>query len=203
MLRRLSRSLPAMAAVVALAFAGAASLAIAGDGPRDHGDRWGHHHGWHGHHHERCGWKRVSGLDEFWLTSHIQTNRFEIAGGTLAQQRAVTDEVRALGAELVRDHTAALEQAEAVASKVGVAIPDRPSPLQDWAGRAVAQFGGIEFDRWFADLNVAGHMQAITETSFEVKRGCNRKVRGLAAAALPVLQRHLEHAQAVLRSLSD
>jgi len=200
MLRRLARSLPALAAVLALVLMSAISVAVANGSHRDHHPG---HGGWHSHGHHGCAWKHVSGLDERWLTGHIETNLFEIAGGQAAEQKAATPQVRELAAELVRDHTAALEQAQAVASKLHVAIPDRPAPLQEWALRAVQQFGGVDFDRWFADLQVEGHKQAIVEASIEADRGCNRKVRTLAAASLPVLQTHLEHAQAVLEGLSD
>jgi putative membrane protein len=203
---RPSRSLPALLAAVAVMLGGTLSLALAGDGQRHHrGDghhAHGHGHG-HGHGHKSCSWKRVSGLDERWLTVHIETNLFEIAGGEAALDRAVTDDVRGLAAELVRDHSAALAEAQALAEKLGIAVPDRPSPLQDWALRAVSQFEGVDFDRWFADLQVAGHRQAIVEAATEAKRGCNRKVRGLAVASLPVLQAHLEHAEAVLAGLDD
>jgi putative membrane protein len=196
--------MPALAAVFALALTSAVSLAVAGGGHREHHGSHGHGHGgWQSHGHHGCSWKHVSGLDERWLTVHIQTNLFEISGGRAAEPKATTPEVRELAAELVRDHTAALEQAKAVAGKVGVAIPNRPAPLQEWSLRAVQQFGGADFDRWFADLQVEGHKQAIVEASFEAARGCNRKVRGLAAASLPVLQAHLEHAQSVLGAVSD
>jgi predicted outer membrane protein len=200
MSRRLSRYMPALAAVLVLALTSAASFAVAANGDRDHRRS---HGGWHSQGHHGCSWKHVSGLDERWLTVHIETNLFEIAGGQAAESKATTPAVRELAAELVRDHTAALEQAQAVATKVHVAIPDRPAPLQEWALRAVQQFGGVDFDRWFADLQVEGHRQAIVEASTEADRGCNRKVRGLAEASLPVLREHLEHAEAVLGDLSD
>jgi predicted outer membrane protein len=192
---RMSRAVPALAAALAFMLMGAVSLAAAGDGSPGHRGHHGHH-GHHGH-----SWKHTSALDERWLTVHIQTNLFEIAGGNAAQAKATTAAVRDLGAELVRDHTAALAQAQAVAEKVGIPVPDRPSPLQEWAGRAVQQFSGAGFDRWFADLQVAGHEQAIVEATTEAEKGCNHKVRALAKASLPILQMHLEHAQAVLAGL--
>jgi putative membrane protein len=196
--RSLFRSLPALAAVLAVALVGATSFAVAGQGHDPHGGWWGHGHG---HGHKASHGKRVSGLDERWLKVHAQTNLFEIAGGKLAQARATTDAVRGLGAELVADHTAAQAQTEAVAAKVGVVLPTEPAPLQQWASRAVAQFQGAKFDRWFADLNVEGHKQAIVEASTEAAKGCNPYVRGLAASSLPVLERHLAHAQAILAAL--
>jgi len=189
MLRQLLRSIPALAAVLAVALAGAASFAIAGD-DRGHADN---HDGWHG--------KRVSGLDERWLMVHTETNLFEIAGGQAALEKATSDEVKALAAQIVADHQAALEQTTAVAQRLGIALPDEPAPLQQWALRAVNRFRGAKFDRWFTDLQVQGHKQAITEAETEVERGHNREVRALAAASLPVLREHLEHAEAVLAGL--
>jgi len=198
--RHLFRSLSALAAVLALALFGAGSLALAGDG-HGHGDRSSG--GWHshGHGHKFCHGKRLSGLDERWLKVHIETNLFEIAGGQAAVDRATTADVRELAAHLVADHTAALAQATELARRLGVEVPDAPAPLQQWAMRAVNEFSGLDFDRWFTDLQVEGHKQAITEATTEAERGCNRKVRALAEASLPVLQAHLEHAQAVLANL--
>jgi putative membrane protein len=199
MSRRLARMIPALAAALVVALLGAGSFAIAGDGGRHHHDSWSHGHG-HGHGHGQC-YSRVSGLDEFWLRSHIQTNLFEIAGGQAALERATVPEVRELAQHLVTDHTAALEQATAVAQRVGVPVPTEPTPLQAWSLRAVTELtDDAEFDVWFADLQVQGHLQAIAETEAEVARGCNFKVRRLAANALPVLQAHLEHARAALEA---
>src|SRR4051794_5295731 len=200
MVRSLFRSVPTLAAVLAVALVGATSFAVAGDGHGRHGGSWGHGHG---HGQKGCHGKRVSGLDERWLKVHAETNLFEIAGGDLAQAKATTDAVRGLGAELAADHTAAQAQTEAVAAKVGVNLPNAPAPLQQWASRAVAQFHGAKFDRWFADLNVEGHKQAIIEASTEAEKGCNSKVRSLAASSLPVLEMHLEHAQAILADLTE
>jgi putative membrane protein len=202
MVRYLFRSVPALAALLAVALVSAASFAVAGDGHGRHDRSWDHRHG-HGHGHKACYGKRVSGLDERWLKVHVETNLFEIAGGEAALEKATTDEVRELAAHLVADHTAALEQATALAQKLGFEVPDKPAPLQQWALRAVNEFSGTDFDRWFTDLQVEGHRQAITETATEAARGCNRKVKGLAEASLPVLQAHLEHAEAILRGLDD
>jgi putative membrane protein len=201
-MQHLFRSVSALVAVLAVALVGASSFALAGDGHNRHDRSWNHGH-WHGHGHKSCHGKRVSGLDERWLKVHIETNLFEIAGGQAALDKATTDDVRELAARLVADHTAALEQATEAARKLGVDVPDAPAPLQQWALRAVNEFSGVDFDRWFTDLQVEGHKQAITEAATEAERGCNRKVRALAEASLPVLQAHLEHAQEVLDGLAD
>jgi putative membrane protein len=198
--RHMSRTVLALAAALAVALASAGSLALAAEGHRSHAYR-GHDPG--SKQDKRCHGKRVSGLDKRWLKVHIQTNLFEIAGGQAAVDRAVTREVREFGAELVRDHTAALEEATALAQRLRVNVPAEPAPLQRWALRATQEFSGIDFDRWFTDLQVEGHRQAIVEAVTEVAKGCNRKVRRLAAASLPVLQRHLTRAEEILAELGD
>jgi putative membrane protein len=198
--RHMSRTVLALAAALAVALASAGSLALAAEGHRSHAYR-GHDPG--SKQDKRCHGKRVSGLDKRWLKVHIQTNLFEIAGGQAAVDRAVTREVREFGAELVRDHTAALGEATALAQRLGVKVPAEPAPLQQWALRATQEFSGIDFDRWFTDLQVEGHRQAIVEAVTEVAKGCNRKVRRLAAASLPVLQRHLTRAEEILAELGD
>jgi putative membrane protein len=194
MFDRFGRNTFALAAVLVVALFGASSFALAAKTGPHYGSSG---HG-HGHGHKACCGKRVSGLDERWLKAHIETNLFEIAGGQAALSKATTDEVRDLAQHLVADHTAALQEATALAQRLGVAVPAEPSPLQQWALRAVATFNGADFDRWFADLQVEGHRQAIAEAQTEVARGCNRKIRRLAAASLPVLEEHLGHAQAAL-----
>jgi predicted outer membrane protein len=171
-----------------------------------HGHKGHRHHGDKGHHHgrdfKRCKGHRTSGLDRLWLSTYVQTNLFEIAGGELAREHATTDEVRALAERLIAEHTAAQQQALALAEKLGVDVPEEPSPLQQWALRAVHEFEGADFDLWFADLQVEGHRQAIMEAEREASEGCNRKVRRLAAASIPVLQAHLAEAEAVLAGLN-
>ena len=201
MSHRFGRTIPALVSALVVGLFGAGSFAVAGEGSTDQHGWWSHGSG-HGHGHKACYGKRVSGLDERWLKVHIETNIFEIQGGEAALELATSDEVLALAQHLVADHTVALAEATALAERLGIEVPAAPSPLQQWALRAVKTFSGPDFDRWFADLQVEGHRQAIIEAQTEVARGCNRKIRNLAAASLPVLEEHLAHAEAALEPSS-
>ena len=194
----LRRLLPALAACLALALTGTSSLAIAGGSdhsPRaEHGVRHDAEHG--------CGPNGYSAWDEQWLMMSIQGDRFEIQGGELAQHQASTDKVRALGARLVKDHSQSLEDATALAERLGIDVPDSPSPTQQWELRTVAQFHGREFDRRYADLEVQDHKQDIREAQDEIDKGCNPDIRDEAKSELPVLQEHLQLAEDALQSVS-
>jgi putative membrane protein len=201
MFHRFGRAIPALAAALVVGLLGAGSFALAGEDSTDHHGWWGHGYG-QGHGHKACHGKHVSGLDARWLKVHIETNLFEIQGGEAALDLAKSDEVLDLAEHLVADHTVALAEATTLAERLGVEVPAAPSPLQQWALRAVKTFRGSDFDRWFADLQVDGHRQAIIEAQTEVAKGCNRKVRNLAAASLPVLEEHLAHAEEALEPSS-
>jgi putative membrane protein len=197
MLRRAVRVLPLVATALALALFGTGSFAVAGS-KHDHQltSRQGSDDQRHG-----CDEGRFSAWDEEWLMMSIEGDLFEIQGGNLAQHRATTQIVRDLGARLVADHTKSLQDAVAVAKELGIEVPSAPSPSQQWQLRAVAQFKGVEFDRWYADLEVQDHIQDIHEAQDEVDKGCNDQIRQLAKDDIPVLQEHLRLAQAALAAV--
>jgi putative membrane protein len=137
----------------------------------------------------------TSAQDATWLTTGIQGDRFEIAGGTAAQSRAATPAMKAFGARLVRDHTASLKDAVRAARRFGIDVPKTPTPSEQWELRTVGAFTGTAFDRSYADLEVQDHIQDIQETKDEISDGCNATVRGLARDDLPVLRTHLRIAR--------
>jgi putative membrane protein len=187
---RAGRLLPLLAATLVLGLLGTASLTLAHGNATDQRSS--------GLKDQHCGDHEFSAWDEEWLMMSIQGDLFEIQGGKLAQEKATRQIVRDLGARLVKDHTKSLHDAVQVAHELGIPVPDEPSPTQQWELRAVAQFHGSEFDRWYSDLEVQDHIQDIQETQDEVDKGCNDKVRQLAKDDLPVLKKHLELARAAL-----
>jgi predicted outer membrane protein len=51
---------------------------------------------------------------------------------------------------------------------------------------------GTSFDRGYASLEVADHIQDIKDTSEEINSGTNASVRALAKQDLPMLKTHLK-----------
>jgi putative membrane protein len=217
---RVGRLLPLLGAALLLALFGTGSFALAHNGSSGHKSHSGSQSRQHGANdgsggntktadqHQRgadqsCGDNGYSAWDEEWLMMSIQGDRFEIQGGDLAQKKATTQIVRDLGARLVKDHTKSLQDATDVADQLGIDVPDKPSPSQQWELRAVAQFSGSEFDKWYSDLEVQDHMQDIQESQDEVDKGCNDQIKQLAEDDLPVLRQHLELARAALAASGD
>jgi putative membrane protein len=197
------RFIVALAAAAALAIPAGAMAhhggqAGGGDRQGGYGDHQRSHR--HDHHGLHRGHFKVCGLDAQYLMTAIEGDRFEIAGGNLALSKTSNPQVRTLAETLIRDHSDSLQEAIALATKLGVDVPDEPSPTQQWALDTVSGFDGAAFDRSWSSLEVKDHQQDIDEASFEARHGCNPEVRKDAAEEIPVLQQHLQLAQTALAS---
>jgi putative membrane protein len=137
----------------------------------------------------------IGALDAEWLRTAIQGDRFEIAGGQLAQAKGSAQGVKDFGAKLVADHTTSLNDAIALAQRFGLQVPDRPAPPQQWALQVLQTFSGAAFDQQYVALEVADHQQDIEEAKTEIAEGATPEIQAAASTDLPVLQQHLALAQ--------
>lgn len=69
------------------------------------------------------------GLDENWLQTSIQGDRFEIAGGQLALRKSQTPAIRTLAQTLIKDHTKSLREAKTLANALHTQIPPQAGHL--------------------------------------------------------------------------
>jgi putative membrane protein len=143
---------------------------------------------WRGHGHAKT-LAPISAQD--FLTQAAQGNRFEIATGELAQQRGGSAEVRALGAMLVRDHTALQQQGDAVAAALGVTLPAGLDPKTQRAVDRLATLSGERFDRTWLKTQLWAHQKALALHLRGAIRGGDPQIRTLAQSALPAIAAHL------------
>jgi predicted outer membrane protein len=181
-MRRPSRKLAVLA--VATGFAALPAWAVATP------DRTTHrvpadHHGHHGHHRSAVLPAAV------FLPKAAAGNRFEIVTGQLAQQRAQSDAVKALGAMFVADHTAALQQVTQVAETLGVSLPPGLDPMQQAIVDRLQTLTGAEFDAAWLQAQIPAHRMALRLHLRAAIRGENDAVRTLGQNALPVITKHL------------
>jgi putative membrane protein len=170
--------------VVATGFAGLPAWAVATPDRTAHRVP-GDHHG-HYHHHRSA----VLPAAVF-LPKAAAGNRFEIVTGQLAQQRAQSDAVKALGAMFVTDHTAALAQVTQVAATLGISLPTGLDPMQQAIVDRLQTLTGAEFDAAWLQAQIPAHRMALRLHVRAAIRGENDAVRMLGQNALPVITKHL------------
>jgi putative membrane protein len=143
---------------------------------------------------------KPSGLDREYLTTSMQGDLFEIAGGKIALKLSKSPAVITLAKTLIKDHTGSFKQSEALAGKLGVEVPKAPSLTQQWELQMVSSLRGHSFNRRYSSLESYDHEQDISQTTDEVKNGSLTEVRTDAKDSLPMLNRHLNLARAALRA---
>src|SRR3954452_11898428 len=132
-----------------------------------------------------------SPLDEDILQSSIQSDRFEVIGGGIAETPAGSARVQRLGARLVKDHKKSLREAVALAKRLGISVPPHPSTTEEWELGVVSGLSGNAFDVAYSRLEVQDHKMDIEEVHTELDGGSNPEIRALERKDLPTLRYHL------------
>jgi putative membrane protein len=118
---------------------------------------------------------------------------FEIQSSQLAQQRAQSSAVRDFAQMMIADHTETTRQLAAAAQSVGIG-PLAPALLPMQArmmDQLRAAGSGAAFDRLYLDQQVQAHQTALSLHGNYSDNGDTPQLRTLAAAAVPIVQRHL------------
>ena len=127
-------------------------------------------------------------------------NQYEIQASQLALQASANPGVRNLASVIIADHTAMGQQVAAAASSAGLAPPP-PTLLpaeQAMLDQLRASGTGPSFDMTYQQQQISGHQQAIQMMQNYAASGDVPALRTVAAGAIPVMQKHLAMAQALM-----
>ncbi|MBW0149986.1 MAG: DUF4142 domain-containing protein [Phenylobacterium sp.] len=122
---------------------------------------------------------------------------YEVEAGRMAQERGVSAETKALGEMLVSDHTAAAEQMAGLARAAGETIPTEMDERRKGLLDNLRAAQGAEFDRVFAEQQVAAHQEALTLHEGFADNTDHPELAAFARDMVPKLQAHLERARAL------
>jgi putative membrane protein len=138
--------------------------------------------------------------DTTFLRNAIRGDIAEVQMGELAQQKSQDADVKALGQMLVTDHGQARTEAEAVARAMKLHLPTEPSKQAATEYQKLSKLSGNAFDKEFASYMVKDHNKDIAMFQNEAKNGAGEASQ-LAQKTVPVVQKHLETAQALAKKL--
>jgi putative membrane protein len=134
------------------------------------------------------------------ITKAVQGNLAEVQMGQLAQDKSQNGDVKAFGQQLITDHNDANSKAMAVAKDIGVASPEEPSRKQQADYHKLSKLSGETFDKQFARHMVMDHKQDISKYKADSKK--KDPTASYASDTLPTLQKHLDMAQSLTKSLA-
>src|SRR5215204_2617464 len=136
------------------------------------------------------------------ITKAIEGNLAEVQMGQLAQEKGASEGVRSFGQMLQQEHSAGAQKATAVATQLGVTHPTEPNKKQKAMYASLAKLSGAAFDRKFATEMVKDHKKEVAEYQRAAKKQGD-PAGAYASETLPILQKHLETAQALTKAASS
>ena len=133
-------------------------------------------------------------VSQVFLRDAIQDNLAEIQLAQLVQQKTENLELQTYTDMLVKEDSAANEQAEKAAAQIGVAVPSEPSFKQRAIYEAMSKLSGSTLEHIFLRELIAEQKAKIPRFQNEARKR-NDPVADFANQMLPILQKHLHLAQ--------
>jgi putative membrane protein len=121
----------------------------------------------------------------------------EVQLGRLATERARRGSVQQFGERMVLDHGAMNAELARLADRKVIAMPIALDDTHRQTKERLARLSGHDFDRAYMQEMVADHTKDIAHFEHQAQLGIDPELKAFAAAALPVLRRHLEMARTV------
>jgi putative membrane protein len=131
------------------------------------------------------------------LEQAAEGQQIEISLGQLAAQRAVNEQVKDFGEQMVEDHKKGSQQIEQLAMKGGVQLSPGVSEERKLKVNKLSQLSGHAFDRAYIDYILEDHETIVDEFQRRVETMQDQDIKQWIASTLPALQGHRERARQV------
>jgi putative membrane protein len=116
---------------------------------------------------------------------------YEIESSRLALQRTQAPMLRMHAEMMIRDHTNTTAQLKAAAASAGLGVPAQMVPMHAQMLNQLTR--SSNFDATYRAQQITSHRQALVLHETYARRGDVPQLRGVAAAAVPVVRGHLDH----------
>lgn len=137
-----------------------------------------------------------SGADKTFASSAAAGGLAEVQLGQLAEQKAGTPQVKEFARTMVSDHTQANQDLEQIAQQENLTLPKRPGKKEREESQRLRKLSGAAFDKQYMAHMVQDHRKDISEFQREATSGKDPALKSYAQKYLPVLQKHLQMAEA-------
>ncbi|MBA3899886.1 MAG: DUF4142 domain-containing protein [Bacteroidetes bacterium] len=131
------------------------------------------------------------------LTEAASVSLFSMEMGSVAEERAVTPEVKEFARELSQEHAEVKQDLEGVAQRKQIALPQAMSDDHRDKFESITEESGIDFDREFIDEVISVHKDKIDDFESLSEDSEDPEIRQFAINTLPKLRTQLEKAERV------
>jgi putative membrane protein len=121
----------------------------------------------------------------------------EVDAGHLAQDKGNSQKVKDFGAMMVKDHSAANEKLQTLASSKNVTLPTTASVGQMATKAKLDVLSGDTFDKSYVKGQISAHRDTIALFRKEISSGQDDDAKAFATATLPTVRAHLKAITAI------
>ena len=119
------------------------------------------------------------------------SDMFEIESSRMALQRTRMPMLRMHAEMMIRDHTNTTAQLTAAARSAGLGVSMQILPMHAAMLNELSR--STNFDATYRNQQILSHRQALALHENYARRGDVPQLRGVAAAAVPIVRGHLDH----------
>jgi len=116
----------------------------------------------------------------------------EVELGKLAQEKATDPKVRDFAAMMVKDHSAANQELQRLATSKNISLPEHVSASQAASKTKLHALSGSTFDKSYVKSQVAAHKDTVKLLNKEIESGKDPDAKAFAQKVLPKVNEHLK-----------
>src|ERR1700761_5872323 len=121
----------------------------------------------------------------------------EVEAGQMAQDKGNSQQVKDFGAMMVKDHSAANDKLQQIASSKGITLPTSSSVGQMAEKAKLKVLSGDTFDKSYVKGQIKAHRDTIALFRKEISSGQDADAKSFATATLPTVRAHLKAVNAI------
>jgi putative membrane protein len=136
---------------------------------------------------------KVTDAKEF-VPMAAMSDLFEIESGKLAESKSHNNDLKAIGKQLITDHTKSSQELEALSKQAGVTF-EKPVKLDEKHQQMLDKLDsadGKAFDEAFKGVQIRAHKEGVALFKSYSDSGDQPDLKQFAAKTLPILEHHLE-----------
>jgi putative membrane protein len=125
----------------------------------------------------------------------------EVALAKMAQQKGKNQRVKNFAKMLVQDHTKAGNELKGIATSKSITVPSEMMAEHKTHVDEMSKMSGADFDKSYMSMMVNDHQKDISDYRNASENLTDAEIKNFASKTLPVLQKHLDSAQAINQNM--
>jgi len=121
----------------------------------------------------------------------------EVELGQLAEQKAMSADVKAFGLMMVKDHSKANEELTALAQRNGITLPTALGEANQKHKDELSAKNGSDFDKAYIDLMIEDHKKDVKLFEDARQKVADPDIKAFVVKTLPTLKAHLSHIEGI------